>query len=335
MNRRYWTLSVLFFLLIFVLAGCGIGKPDFRIGYQVIPNTEAVAKAFAWHEERIKDANIKWYEFASGRDANAAIASGSIDVATLGSTLVATGLASGLDYKVIWLADVIGENEALVVKNGIDSMAGLKGKKIAVTFGSTTQYSLLGALNLHKISPNELQILDMRPPEMLAAWKRGDIDGGFVWQPTLQEMKEDGGKVLISGKELTEEGIVTADVIVVRKAFAEKYPDLVKAYIESQIRAAELFREKPEEAAAAVGKLFGIPQEQALTMMKEQIWLDGKEQGSKQFLGDGTAPGAFARVLEDTARFLLEQKLIDKLPDSQVFDETVWPEFVLRANESR
>lgn len=303
-----------------------------KIGYQVIPNTEAIVKANHWHEETMKGAAIQWVPFDSGRDVNHALASNSIDIGLLGSTLVATGISKGLDYQVIWLADVIGANEALVVKKdrGINDMLDLKGKTIAVTFGSTTQYTLLGALKTNHIDPKEVKIVDMKPAEMLAAWKRGDIDGGYVWHPTLQNMVDDGGKILIHSGDLIDEGIVTADVIVVRREFAKAHPDIVAAYLESQIRAVEFYRGSPDQAVTAVAKEFSLEKVETDQMMKELVWLSGVEQ-QDQFIGTPGKPGAFSNVLLDTAQFLHHQGLIDKVPDADVFNRAVAPDHLEKA----
>jgi len=329
--RKVFLLCTLFALTL-VGAGCGKQSGDtvVNIGYQVIPNTEAIVKSMGWHEETIKGAEVKWHSFDSGRDVNTALASGSIDIGLLGSTLVANGISEGLDYQVIWIADVIGANEALVVKKsaGINSMEDLKGKKIAVTFGSTTQYTLLGGLKANGIDPSEVNILDMQPPDMLAAWTRGDIDGGYVWHPTLQKMLDDQGQILITSGDLVEKGIVTADVIVVRNEFAKQHPEVVQDYIASQIRAVELYRNNPDDAIAAVAKEFNITNEEAGTMMKELIWLSGDEQASSQYLGAANQPGEFSSVLEDTAHFLKDQSLIKSVPSSDAFKNAVSGEYI-------
>ncbi|WP_193726799.1 taurine ABC transporter substrate-binding protein [Paenibacillus guangzhouensis] len=321
-------IGLLIAALTWVSVGCGLSTKEVkevRIGFQTIPNTEAVAKAEGWHEQQMKGVSVKWLPFDSGRDVNNALVSSSIDIGLLGSTLVAAGLSKGVDYKVIWLADVIGANEALAVKNtsNIREMADLKGKTIAVTFGSTTQYSLLGALQLNGLSPNDVHIIDMKPADMLAAWKRGDIDGGYVWQPTLQQMADDGGHILVTSGQLAEQGIVTADVIVVRKAFAQEHPELVKLYLKSMIQAVELYREQPDQAIQATASLFSISEQEAATMMNQLIWLSGTEQLSESYLGTSDHAGQFANVLADTAKFLKDQHLIDTLPSISVFQQAI------------
>jgi taurine transport system substrate-binding protein len=98
---------------------------------------------------------------------------------------------------------LINEAEALVVRNGsgINKPEDLRGKKIGVPFVSTTHYHLLYALELWGISPGSVEILNMQPNQIAAAWARGDIDAGFAWGPAQARIKETG-KVLIDSGEL-------------------------------------------------------------------------------------------------------------------------------------
>lgn len=328
-------LSVLTLVLMMIGFGCAnkSNNQTVKIGFQVIPNTEAIAKANGWHEEAIEDMKVEWLQFDSGRDVNTALASGSIDIGLLGSTLVANGLSKGIEYEVIWIADVIGANEALAIKNdtGIKSVQDLKGKKIAVTFGSTTQYTLLGALKVNGIEPNEVEIIDMQPPDMLAAWQRGAIDGGYVWHPTLQKMIDDNGTVLLDSGDLVDKGIITADVIVVRKQFAKEHPKVVEDYIASQIRATNFYLEKPREAVESVAKEFNLSFDETETMMKELIWLTGEDHLSNQYFGTPQSIGHFSNVLEDTANFLMNQGLIEDSPNTKTFEDAVNPSFIEKA----
>jgi taurine transport system substrate-binding protein len=334
--RKLFTALLTLLLAGVLLAGCGSQKDTrqvIRIGYQVIPNTEAVAKANRWHETTIKQAEIKWIPFHSGRDVNTALASGSIDIGLVGTTAAATGISKGIDYQVIWIADVIGSNEALVVKKkaGIHSVADLKGKTIAVTFGSTTQYALLGALKLNQIPPSQVKIIDMQPPDMLAAWKRGDIDGAYVWEPTLYQMVQDGGAVVTDSGKLADKGIVTADLIVARRSFIKEHGDLAAAYLASEIRAVDQFRINPDESATSVAKDFSISKGEALAMMKELIWLSGKEQTGSAYLGTSEQVGRMTNVLEDTARFLHDQRSLENVPSSDRFKHSMAPGLIQNA----
>jgi len=323
-------------LLGLQLAGCSnaqqgkaVEKPAaITIGIQAIPNDEVLAKAKGWYEKEL-GVTVNFKQFDSGRDVNTAIAAKGIDIGLLGSTPAAIGIAKGIPYEVFWIHDVEGDNEALAVKRtaNIASVKDLKGKKVAVPAGSTTHYSLLNALKLEGVNPADVKILDMQPPDILAAWQRGDIDAAYVWQPTLGKLLSDG-KILVTSRELASKGIITADVGIVRKEFADKYPDLVQKYIRIQSKALELYKSNPDEAAQAVAKELTIDKAESLAEMKELIWLSTTEQLSDKYLGTSSKKGEFAKTLKATADFLVEQKAIDAAPGIEVFEKAVNPQYI-------
>src|SRR5205814_5638487 len=97
---------------------------------------------------------------------------------------------------------------ALVAKNGsgINTVADLKGKKIAMPFNSTTHFHTMVALEQAKVNPADVQIRNMRPPEVRAAWARGDIQATLIWDPVLAEVKKDGKVITSSGQISAETG---------------------------------------------------------------------------------------------------------------------------------
>jgi len=281
-------------------------------------------------EEKYPDVNIRWLSFDSGRDVNTAMATGDIDVGLVGSVPVSTGIAQDLPYQVYFIHSVIGDNEALAVNqaSGIESMADLAGKTIAVPFGSTTHFSLLSALKQEGIETTDLQVLDMQPQDMLAAWQRGDIDGGFVWHPTLSRMLDSEGEVLVSAKQLAETGIITADLGVVNTDFAAQYPEFLTGYVTALDEAVQFYRDDPKAASEAIATEIGLSPEESLTIMDELVWLSAEEQASAQYLGVPDAPGAMGQVLKDSAEFMVQQEAISAAPELEVYQQALFNQAV-------
>ena len=121
-----------------------------------------------------------------------------VDIGYVGSSPLAAAASRELPIETIFVVGLIGESEALVARNGsgIDKVEDLAGKKVAVPFVSTTHYSLLAALKHEGVDPKSVEILNLRPPEIAAAWERGDIDAAYVWDPALGQIKT-SGKVIV------------------------------------------------------------------------------------------------------------------------------------------
>ena len=329
-KKKVWVLAVLVAVVVTMglFSGCqaqseqGSLPKKVNIGYLRVPNDEMVSKTKAVYEAYFNELGVP-YEFIvfdSGVDANKALASGSIDFATMGNTNGIIALARGIDVELIWIHEVLGEIEGLAVKNGsnITKPEDLVGQKIATPFASTAHYSLLNYLKEAGIE-NQVQLLDMQTAEIVAAWERGDINAAYSWQPTLGDLTQNG-TILVSSADMSEKGYVTANVCLVRKEFSAQYPELVAGFVKCLSDGGDLYRSNPQEAAAAVAAELGITTENALMQMTGSIWLTPEEQLSADYMGTAGQPGNFSKIMKDTADFLQRQKSIDHSPSQEEFD---------------
>jgi taurine transport system substrate-binding protein len=313
----------------FTLGGCTKKPVEVVIGVQVVPNGEALAKAKGWYEKEL-GAKVTFKQFDSGKDVNTALAAKGIDIGLVGTTPAAVGISKGIPYDVFWLHDVIGDAEALVVKNkaGITAIKDLVGKKVAVPVSSTAHFSLLNALKLSGVNPADVKILDLQPPDILAAWLRGDIDAAYVWHPTLGKLFAADGKALINSQQLAEKGIVTAEVGVVRREFAEKHPDIVANYVRIQIKAHTLYKSDIKDTAETIAKAFAIEPAEALKQINGLVWVSAQDQLTDKYLGTSAKKGGLAQTLKSTADFLVEQKAIEAAPGLDAFQSAVNPKYI-------
>lgn len=290
-----------------------------RIGYQVYAGSELLAKGLGLAQEAFPNSEVQYLRFDAGRDVNTAFAANGIDFGVLGSAAAAVGLSRNLPYDVYYLYELTDEAEAFVVKPEIQTAADLRGKRIATPFSSTSHYSLLSYLKLEGIDQNEVKVIDLLPQDMLAAWQRGDIDGGYVWEPVLVEIAKAGGKVLTTSGDLAKKGYPTFNVAVVSQEFSKKYPNVVKQHIATLDKAVKLYRSDRQEAGQVLAKELGVSSEEALTQADHVIWLDASEQADPQYLGTPGKPGGLAKTLKDTADFMVSQKAIPTAPDRENF----------------
>ncbi|GAA3086687.1 ABC transporter substrate-binding protein [Streptosporangium carneum] len=316
------------------LTACGSGAQEakpaadgspatLRIGYQLIPNGDLIVKDQKWLEAALPNTKIVWSKFDSGGDVNTAMIAGSLDIGLAGSSPVTRGLSAPLNipYKVPWIFDVIGDNEALVARGGVTDVKGLAGKRIATPFSSTAHYSLLAALTEAGLSESGVKILDMEPPDIQAAWQRGDIDAAYVWTPNLAELQKNGGKTLVTSRELAQRGKLTADLAVVRGEFAQKYPKALQVWLQQQDRAVKLVRSDKATASAAIGRQLNLDPAEAARQLDQLVLLDAAEQRSADYLGTPSAPGKLAENLHNAAEFLKTQQKVDAVPELGVFQK--------------
>jgi taurine transport system substrate-binding protein len=288
---------------------------DLRIGWQPIVEPSRVPQADGAYE-KATGATVTWNRFEGGADVIAAIASGSIDIGYVGSSPLTVAASQQLPIQTIFVVGNIAEAEALAVK-GVTKPEELVGKKIATPFVSTAHYSLLTALKHWNVDPGSLEILNLRPPEIAAAWERGDIDGAYVWDPVLTQIKSTGGTVLADSADVAGWGGPTFDAWIVRKDFAEANPDVVKAFVKVTGDAYAAYLANPDAWNAAsseakkIADLSGAKAEDVPLLLKGYVFPTLADEAGADFLGGGTV-----KAIAATAQFLVEQGRIPAaLPD--------------------
>lgn len=301
---------------------------EIKIGTMDLVNPDLVARKEKYYEKQL-GVKVKIVKFDSGKDVNTALAAGSIDVSELGSNPTTLGIGNGLNYDVIYIGDIIGSAESLVVKNNanVNSVSQLKGKKIAVPFASTSHYSLLNALKQAGLKESDVKLLDLEPNDIHAAWKRGDIDAAYVWYPVLNNLVKDG-KILTGSDKLAKQGIITADLVVARRDFAKSNKNLVVRYIKALNQANDLDQKNKEQSIKDISEILNISESDAKFQRNGFEWIDGKKQLSKEYLGEN-----IANVLKNTADFLKEQGSIKKSPTLKEYKDHVQTKYLKEALE--
>jgi taurine transport system substrate-binding protein len=336
MNRLTRAIIAILLLAVAGLTGCskdsGDKPAELRIGYQEIPNGDLIVKNQEWLEDEL-DIPIRWVRLDSGAEVNKALDDHAIDIGLIGTSAVALGVPSGLDTEVVWVHDIIGDSEALVVReesglSGSSEVSDLEGRTVAVPFGSTAHYALLAALDEANVAANDVEVVDLQPDDMAEAWAAGSIDAAYVWEPTLTSLESDGGAVVLTSAELAEQGIVTGDLGVVSEDLAENYPDVVQTWVDVQARAVDLIHDDPGQAQEAIGAELDQPADVVADEMTGYTYPTAAEQAGPDYLGGDDSQLAqhlqsaavFLKDYPQSAKFLKEYNVY--LPDPTV-DEFV------------
>ena len=319
--KRLWFVGV---ALAFAASAAMAQQKEVTIAYQDMLDPYRVSQD-AKDLEKATGYKINWKQFGGGGEVIKAMASGAVQVGEVGSAGIAAAVSRGEPFELFWILDDIGDAEALVAKNGsgINSIKDLKGKKIAMPFNSTTHFHTMVALEQAGIDPKDVQILNMRPPEVRAAWQRGDIQATWIWDPVLSEVKKDGKVIMTSGKLSAETGKATFDGYVVNKNWAKDHHDFMVKFVKVLAAADAKYRENKAKwtpnspEVKAVAKWSGAKPESVPEGMALYRFPTLAEQNGK-WLGGGKNSIA-VKALEATSKFELSQKQIEKtLPDDSV-----------------
>ncbi len=324
--------TLLLSLGLAALGGSGaLAQNEVTIGYQLIYNPWKVAIVNG-EFEKATGYKINWRKFDSGAKVINAMASGDVQIALSGSSPIAAAISRGVDVELVWIFEDIASAEALVVRDGSGIIApqDLKGKKLGVPFASTTHFHTLFALEQFGIGPKELTIRNMQPPQIVAAWERGDIDAAFVWDPALGTIKKTG-KVLITSGLLSSWGKATFDGAIADRKFTAENPDFMCKFIKTVAAADASYRDNraawsPDSAEVkAIVQLIGGNPDDVPGVLALYDFPPPEVQASPRWLGGGPQGGA-ARALTFTSEFLKREKKIPVVLDD--YSEFVNPKWV-------
>ena len=283
--------------------------------------------------------NIDFRRFNSGAEIFAAIAGGAVDIGDVGSSPLAASVSNGLGVKAVYITAGAGRDEQLIVRNGsgIKSLADLRGKRLAAAPVSTDHYMLLTLLQQEGIPESEVKLFTIPQPQIVAGWKRGDIDAAFVWNPARDELLKDGTS-LLTAAQAAERGAATFTALVVTDRFAATAPEVVRSYVAAIDAYSESFAADPtawtgtSDNVRKIAALLGGEPAALAEQLKDLRYVPLTEQLSTAWLQGGSQSGV-AQALASTAEFLKSQQKISRVLSE--YGSFVTPDFARPGNASK
>ena len=130
---------------------------------------------------------VSWTEFNAGPVQLEALNVGSIDFGDVGEAPPIFAQAAGAPLLYVGHEPAAPKGEALIVPKDskIDSIADLKGKRVALNKGSNVHYLLVRALEANGLSLSDIESVYLPPADARAAFEKGSVDAWVIWDPFL------------------------------------------------------------------------------------------------------------------------------------------------------
>lgn len=191
--------------------------------------------------------NVTWVLSAGSNKANEGLRSNGLDFGSTAGSAALVARANGSPIKIIdvyskpeWAALVVGKDST------ITSVAGLRGKKIAVTKGTDPYFFLLQSLATAGLSPADVEIVNLQHADGKTALERGDVDAWSGLDPFMaQTVQQQGSRLLYRNADFNSYGVLD-----VREDFSAAHPDLVQSVVNSYEEARKWAKTHPEELAS-------------------------------------------------------------------------------------
>lgn len=230
---------------------------EFRIGLQK-NGVILVARQQRAIEKTLEPLGVKvsWHEFQFGPPLLEALNSGAIDFGTTGDAppIFAQAARGNLYY----IAAHGGSQNAVIVPSGslVQTLADLKGKKIALGRGSSAHSLLLAALEKADLSFSDVEPVYLAPADAAAAFARGSVDAWSIWDPFLASAeKQQPVRIIASSSDITP----ALSFYLANRQFTDQNPDIVTEVTDTLAEATEWTKRHPEEAAKLFSEATNVP----------------------------------------------------------------------------
>jgi NitT/TauT family transport system substrate-binding protein len=198
---------------------------------------------------------IETSTFNAGPEAVEALFAEALDITLIGPNPAINAFAQSDGTAIRIVSGSTSGGAFLVVRDGIDSAEDLEGLSLATPqLGNTQDVALRAWLEgqgyeTDDAGGGDVSIQPQANGDALAAFIAGDIDGAWVPEPFATRFIEEGdAHVLVDERDLWPEGRYVTTHLVVRTAFLEEHPDVVKGIIEGLAAAIDLIESDPDEA---------------------------------------------------------------------------------------
>ena len=177
------------------------GELTFRVGYPDIPSTLLLYVAQDSRFFAAEHLRVEARVYATGREALAAALGGEVDAAVVYSTPVVLAALSGEDVVVLTTLHRADRLTGVAVdpRTGIQTAADLRGHRIGITPGTSSQLALDVLLAEGGLDSSDVQVVAGQPRDLITALENRQIDAASLWVPNLLTVTGPGkARLLVS-----------------------------------------------------------------------------------------------------------------------------------------
>ncbi|MDR4305750.1 aliphatic sulfonate ABC transporter substrate-binding protein [Chelatococcus sambhunathii] len=248
-------------LLAAMLCGAAAAAPsEIRLDWATYSPVSIALKENGFLEKALEADGIKvrWVQSLGSNKALEFLNAGSLDFGSSASAAALIARLNGNPVKSVYVYSR-AEWTALVTKpdSGINGIADLKGKRVAVTRGTDPHIFLIRAFAHEKLSDKDVKLVLLQHADGRLALQRGDVDAWMGLDPMMASAElQDGAKLAFRDPSLNSWGSLN-----VREAFAAENPALVDKVLKAYDQARTWSLEHPKELSALLAKAAKLPED--------------------------------------------------------------------------
>lgn len=229
------------------------------LGYSAWPGwfPWAVAQEKGLFEKNGVNVDLKWFD--SYTESINALSSGAIDAnsQTLNDTLAS--VSGGAKLSIVLVNDNSTGNDKIIAREGVNGVADLKGKKVAVEQGTVDHYLLLLALQEAKLSEKDIELVNLPTDSAAAAFAGAQVDAVAAFAPfTTTALQRPGSRAIATSAEFP--GAIP-DHLVVSEKMSKEHQKEVQGMVNTWFETIQWIKDNKDAASEIMAKRGGVSTE--------------------------------------------------------------------------
>ncbi|MEE4125196.1 aliphatic sulfonate ABC transporter substrate-binding protein [Pseudomonas viridiflava] len=286
---------------------------EIHLDYAYYSPVSLALKHFGWLEQALPQSKVTWVLSQGSNRSLEYLNSGSVDFASSASLSAVLARANGSPIKSVYVYSR-AEWTAFVVRKDspLQTVADLKGKKIAATKGTDPYLFTLRALQQAGLKKDDVELLHLQHPDGRIALEKGDVDAWAGLDPHMAASQiQAGSRLLYRNKDFNSYGVLS-----VTETYAKEHPEAIKTVLTAYEKARDWAVKNPDELARLLAQESGLPLEVARLQLSRT---------------DLSEPQLSARDVESSkaaAPILVSEELVRKgVNVEQIVDQLITPDF--------
>lgn len=261
MRRVFAILGLLLGLSALAPVPAAWADDGLRLDYAYYNPVSLVLKDRRWVEDAVgPGVRVEWVQSAGSNKALEFLRGRGLDFGSTAGSAALLGRANGTPVRAIY---VYGQMEwtALVTRadSAIQSVADLRGKRVAATPGTDPGIFLLRALDGAGLSRSDITLVPLQHADGRLALDRGDVDAWAGLDPFMALAQVQGHDRLF----FRDRALVTPGTLLVRDAYAAEHPERVAQVLGAYERGRGWARANPDALADLLAAAAKLPPEVA------------------------------------------------------------------------
>ncbi|TDP72614.1 sulfonate ABC transporter substrate-binding protein [Roseateles toxinivorans] len=266
-----------------------------RIGFQKSAVNLVILKSQAVLEKKYPNTKVSWVDFPAGPQLLEALAAGSLDFGLTGDSPPVFAQAAGKDLVYVGVEPPKPLSTGILVKpnSPLRTLADLKGRRIGLQKGSSSQYVLLRAVDQAGLQWSDINPVYLTPADARAAFERGAIDAWVIWDPFYAATELDvAPRVLATGEGLSGNN----SFYLASRPFAQNHPQTVLAMLAELSRANDYWQANRKETAQYLSDYSGLSLATVHLLLSRRPSSPVTPVGAKVVADQQRVADAFARI---------------------------------------